>query len=391
MSQVSVSAHVTTTPPAPRRPIPWYAFGAANLVIVTALSLLFWYLLIDPAWSGLGLYPQPFLALLFWTVLAVVWIGFNLEFVGFDRLRQPARGLAVIAVSLAIGAGITYLLAYGWGRIDPSFAADRADGAGYLTGALFVLFGFFFFVTGVVNWQHWPFARAASPQPWTGLGQIGLLMVPTLLVYAILGLPGLAVWADPATAWFSTDTLIGWFYSVIVSVVLTGLITDNWPWRLAGSPGRVAAVSIAGNLALGTALYYLFLSVGKVVIGSDAAAAIGPGITAFAAQIGVCWVFWMIFWANACGNRPDGLSPAVNYAVRIGVTLALGVGTFLAYYFLFAGTVLHEPAVAGALHGNALGWMNWMVLWTLYYVVCLESYGLPRPVPSPRDPSAQVN
>lgn len=384
MSHVSLPTDVATAATAQRRSIPWYTFGSLNLVVVTALALLFWYLLVDPVWSGLGLYPQPFLALLFWTVLAVVWIGFNLEFTGFDRLRQPARGLAVIGASLVIGAGITYLLAYGWGRIDPSFAADRADGAGYLTGALFVLFGFFFFVTGVVNWQHWPFSRAASSQPWTGLGQIGLLMLPTLLVYAILGLPGLAVWAEPATAWFTTDTLIGWFYSVIVSVVLTGLITDNWPWRLAGSPGRVAAVSVVGNLVLGTGIYYLFLTVGKILIGSGAVANIGPAVTSFAAQLGVCWVFWMILWANAFGNHPNGPNAAVNVAVRIALTLALGVVTFVAYYYVVAGAVLHEPVVVGALHGNALGWMNWMVLWTLYYVVCLESYGLPRPAePSP--------
>ncbi|MCW4353664.1 hypothetical protein ONR57_10190 [Hoyosella sp. YIM 151337] len=379
MSHVSLSDDPrTTTGVRPERTIPWFAFGAANLVIVSALALIFWYILIDPEWSVLGLYPQPFLALLFWTVLAVVWIGFNLEFTGFDRLRQPARGLAVIGTSLVLGAGVTYLLAYGWGRIDPSFAADRADGAGYLTGALFVLFGFFFFVTGVVNWQHWPFSRAASHQPWTGLGQIGLLMVPTLLVYAVLGLPGLAVWAEPATAWFSTDTLIGWFYSVIVAVVLTGLITDNWPWRLAGSPGRVAAVSVVGNLVVGTGIYFLFLTAGKALIGGDAVASIGSSVTGFAAQLGVCWVFWMILWSNAFTNYPNGPNEALNWIVRVAITLPLGVVTFLLYYYVIAGTVLHEPVVAGALHGNALGWMNWMVLWTLYYVVCLESYGLPR-------------
>ncbi len=57
------------------RSLPWYSYGIANLVVVTALALAFWYLLVDPSWSGLHLYPQPFLALLFWAILAVVWVN----------------------------------------------------------------------------------------------------------------------------------------------------------------------------------------------------------------------------------------------------------------------------------------------------------------------------
>jgi AAT family amino acid transporter len=31
------------------------------------------------------------------------------------------------------------------------------------------------------------------------------------------------------------------------------------------------------------------------------------------------------------------------------------------------------------MHGDALGWMDWMVLWTLWYVLFLGSYGIPAP------------
>lgn len=360
-----------------RRALPWYAYGVANLAVVTVLSLVFWYLLVDPRWSGLGLYPQPFLALLFWTILALVWIGFNLEFHGFDGLRQPVRGVALILLVLGIGAAITFGLSHGWGHFDASFAATRESGTGYLTGALFVLFGFFTFVMGVVNWDHWPWTKLA--QPWRGIGGIALLTIPTAVLYAVLALPGLATWADPAKAWFGTDTLIGWFYSLIISVILTGLLTENWPWRLAGSPGRVALASALGNVAVGTGLYFVLLPLVKALIGAANTAAVGEAITSFPAQLGVCWVFWMIFWANAFGNRPSGQNAAVNYLVRIAVTLVLGIATFAVYYFLLAGPVLHEPVVAGAMHGTALGWMDWMVLWTLFYVLCLNSYGLPQP------------
>jgi AAT family amino acid transporter len=34
--------------------------------------------------------------------------------------------------------------------------------------------------------------------------------------------------------------------------------------------------------------------------------------------------------------------------------------------------------VAGVLHGNALGFIDWLVLWTLFYVVGFQSFGLGR-------------
>jgi amino acid transporter, AAT family len=87
----------------------------------------------------------------------------------------------------------------------------------------------------------------------------------------------------------------------------------------------------------------------------------------------------MIFWSNACGNVPNSATASKNYAVRIGTTFGLGVITFLFYYRVLAGSVLHEPLVAGNLYGNALGFVDWVILWTLVYVVCFESYGLRQP------------
>ncbi len=114
-------------------------------------------------------------ALLFWAILAVVWVGFNLEFHGFDNLRQPIRGIVLILLTIAISVAITFALSYGWGHFDVSFAANREQGNGYLTGALFVLFGFFTYVMAVVNWGHWPWTKLTTKQPWIGIGEITLL------------------------------------------------------------------------------------------------------------------------------------------------------------------------------------------------------------------------
>ncbi|WP_018331940.1 hypothetical protein [Actinomycetospora chiangmaiensis] len=374
----------TTTPSAPperrARALPWWGFGLANVVIVLVLSVLVWWLLVDPEWSPIGSYPQPFNALLFWSVISVVFVTFNCGWTGPARPAQPGRGLTAVVVTLLMSAAIVSALAFGWGAVDPTFAASRPDGAGFTAGQLIVLFAFFFYVTAAINWMHWPWAGRLE-QPWVGLATIGMLVLPTLAVYGVLALPNVATWADRATVLISAPTLIGWFYSVIVSVVVTGLLWDNLPWSLAGSPGRVTAVSFVGNLLFGTVIYYAVGGLARLLMGSANVAALGDGVTQYAAQLGVCWVFWMIAWANVFGNRPTRLGTAANLAIRLVATLALGVVTFLAYYFFAADVVLHEPAAGATMHGNALGFMDLAVLLTLYYVIYLESFGLPRAEP----------
>ena len=370
------------------RTLPWWAFGLANVAVVTALSVVSWWLLIDPAWSPLHAYPQPYTATLFWTIISTVWLGFNFEWLGPVRLGQPARGLVAMALAFAIGGTITFLLSHVWGRFDPTFAAAREGGAGYTTGNLLVLFAFFFYVTAVVNWSHWPFAAGSVGQPHTGLAELGVLAVPTFILYALFMLPNLATWAVPGTAIMSVPTVIGWFYSAVVSVVVTGILTENWPWRLAGSPGRVLALSLVGNFAFGTVIYYVTLTLAKLLMGPANVAAVGPAITLYAAELGVCWVIWMVAWGNCFGNYPADRGLAATFGIRVGVTFVLGLVTFLVYYYFAAGVILHEPQVAGAMHGDALGFLDLGVLWILWYVLCLESYGLPRMRSGPGDTAA---
>lgn len=314
--------------------------------------------------------------MLFWTIIATVWLSFTFGWLGPARLSQPVRGLVGMAIALVIGIGVTLLVAYLYGAVDPTFAASREGGAGFTTSNLVVLFAFFFYVTAVVNWGQWPWTSV--DQPLKGLGELGVLAIPTIAFYALLVLPNLATWGDPASALFSVPTLIGWFYSVIVAVVVTGVIAENLPWSLAGGGVRTVVVSLVGNLVLGTIIYYVLLFGATLLMGPANAAGLGAGITLHAAELGVCWVFWMVAWANVFGNRPTHLGAAANIAVRLGVTLVLGVITYPLYYFVLAPAVLHEPVVAGTgLYGDALGFLDLAVLWTLWYVLFLGSYGLP--------------
>ncbi|WP_264067991.1 hypothetical protein [Mycolicibacterium komossense] len=354
----------------------WVAFGLANLAVVVGLALSGWYLLADPETSPWNFYPLPFNAALFWAILFVVFIGFNSEFAGFDRLAQPWRGCAIALSAVAFGVAMTWILAAGLGSIDPDFAPDRAGGLGYFTGALFVLFGFGTFVMAVLNWQHWPWPQLGLKQPAVGLAEIAAVAGPTLLLYFVIGLPAASV--GDAHPMMSLDSVLGWFYSVVVSVLLTGQTLDNWPWRLAGGPARVALASTAGNLTLGTAFYFVAVWLVEILFGSATTDSLGSGVAQYPAQLGVCWAFWIIFWANAFGNRPTSMGNAANYAIRTAVTFGLGVLTFVLYYRFAAEHILHEPAVAPGISGNALGFMDWMVLMTLLYVVGFESLGLRR-------------
>ncbi|HWJ66094.1 MAG TPA: hypothetical protein VNT31_05425 [Nocardioides sp.] len=361
------------------RPMAWWAFGLANLAVVLVASLLGWWLLADPETSPLGVYPLPFNAALFWALMFVVWTGFNLELAGFDRLPQPLRGVVFTAATAAFAVGVTWLLGHGLGALDPSFAAGRDGGLGYFTGALFVLFGFSTYVMAVVNWNHWPWTDRGLRQPLVGLCEIAFLLGPTLVLYVVLGIPAVADRLPASGPVLELNALLGWYYSIVIAIVLTGLCWENWPWRLAGSRGTVAAASLVGNVVLGTVLFFVLRAVVEAVVGGAAAAQLGVALDQFPAQIGVCWVAWMIFWGNAFGNRPTAYGTAVNLVCRAAITFGLALATFVAYYYVLAEHVLHEPSVVGALHGNALGFLDWFALVTLLYVVGFGSYPLRAP------------
>lgn len=368
------------------RPWPWWLWGVANTAVVAALSLAVWYIFADPKWSPFGFYPEPFDAVLLWSILAAVFVAFNLQYHWLNRLPQPGAGIASIVVIFGLGIAIPLVVAYGWGYFDPAFSAHAAAGAGYGAGTAFVLMGFFTYVTVDVNWEHWPWAKLGLKQPWVGIGDIALMTVPTVALFVVLQLPNIETWARPGRDLLGANTVTGWFYCVILGAIMTGTMTDNWPWRLApggrGGGGQALA-SVVGNLAIGTFLYFVFRALVKTVIGPSDVAALHSTVNSFPAQLGVCWSFWMILWQRAFGCKPTRFRPLVNYAVRVVLTFALAFATFLLYYFVVSGSVLHEPVVVGSLHGNALGWMNWMILWTLLYVVGLDSFGLRRWRPSP--------
>ena len=271
-----------------------------------------------------------------------------------------------LVLHVALGVATPY-----WARNGPGSPGGVFKGTGYLL----VLFAFFFVVASAVNTGQWPWA-GRTQQPFRGLGDFSLTFIPTVILYAVFVLPALALWAEPDTAIMSIPTVIGYFYSCVVAVVITGLLLGNWPWRLAKHPAAIAAVAIVGNLAVGAVLYFLLLEVAQLLMGSDNVQALGAAIGSHAAEVGVCWVLWMMLRANVFGNRPTKLGDAANGFVRVAVTFILACATYVFYYFFLAEHVLHEPVLVGSMHGDALGFTDWMITWLLWYFLFLGSYGL---------------
>lgn len=175
----------------------WVVFGIANLVIVTILALTSWYLLVDPEWSPLSSYPEPYTALLFWAIIALVGLGFNQEFSAFSRFRQPAKGFVIVAAAAIFRHRDDLRPGEPVGRRRSVFLRRPRGGLGYFTGALWVLFAFVVYAMSVFNWEHWPSSLTGLTQPWLGAAQIVVLIVPTTALYLIFGLPSLATWAQP--------------------------------------------------------------------------------------------------------------------------------------------------------------------------------------------------
>ncbi|RMB79761.1 hypothetical protein [Streptomyces shenzhenensis] len=344
---------------------------------MTVLSLASWWLFIDPRWSVLDVYGNPANAVIFWTLFAVVCLAFNLELKGFDRLAQPLRGLAFAVVTIGSGVGLTSLLALVWSSVDRSFAPERAGGVGYFIGAIFVLFVFVTNVPSATVFEHRPWKTLGLAQPWAGIAEIAVSTVASIVLYSVFALPVLASWTSVREAPLTVNEVVGLFYSMVVSIIVTGNLTDNQPWKAMKGGARWFLFTTVGNVVVGTCLYFALSGVSRLLLGGDARAAIGSdGLSLFPAQLGVCWVFWIIFWANCAGNRPHHLSPARNRCLRILVTLALAVVTFTVYYRLVAAHILHEPTIAPGIAGNALGFMDLAIVWLLLFVIGGDSWPL---------------
>jgi len=353
------------------------AFSVLDLFIIQGLSYFVWLLFVDPKHGVWKFYPQPFGVYLFWAVMVLVFLAFNLGLFGFTKMSQPARGIVATIVTVVLSFIIPWLLIFGYGSLDPAFSPTGNAGHGAI--AMIVLIGFYGFGVLPTNMDGWPWTDAGLKQPLSGLAQIFVGCFLTLIGYMLLIYPCFASWTSPEKTLLPLPTAIGWFYSVIVSWLTTAQVLDHWPWTSFGSRAKRALGSFVGNFIVGTVLYFLFLALLKHVLIPDAALAkIGAAITLWPAQLGVWIVFWMIFWPLAVNNVPNSLSPGANRFVRFVITWALGIISFVVYMKWFAINVLNEAPIVPGFGGDPLTWVDLLNLVMLVYVLYFGNYGLVR-------------
>ena len=371
-------------------------FGLFNVLIILLASWLTWYLLIDPT-GPLGLYPNKAGGVMFWIIIGVVWFAFNGELYWFRNLSQPTKGIILVALTTALSVFIVWFLNVLWGSWSPVFSIDRPpSNFGAFAGALFVLPGFFVWPVLVLTWQHWPWSDSGMKQPYIGIVEFFVGFFITFFLFLFLVFPALAMWPSPdwfhgARPLFTIPTFVGWFYMVpVVHLIITGLF-ERWPWRLMDkNRARMAIVSFFGIVALASLLYPIMLNIAKLLMGPAIAELLSQQgmLNIEAAQLGVCFITWVIIWPIIGSNWPTKFPTAVNYIVRLLITFALGVIFYVFMNRWFGVILLHEPSLAilyGATlpgyetyGGNPLLSIDWVIVMALYYLVYFDSWGLRR-------------
>lgn len=350
-------------------------FSVASFIIIQAISYVVWILFVDPELGVWKFYPQPFGVYLFWSILVLVFVGFNFGMHGFSELNQPKCGIYSTIFTLALAFAIPMLLIFGYGRLDPAFSPTNFAGHG-ATG-LIVLIGFYGFGSVANSMDGWPWTDAGLKQPMVGFAQILTGFFLTFIGYLILIYPSMASWTGPDKVIMSLPTAIGWFYSIIIVWLTTALIFDLWPYSSIKSRPKAALGAFFGNIILGTLLYFILLAFLKnILIPAEALEKIGGAINLWPAQLGVWIVFWLLFWALCCGNPPTSLGPAMNRLARFVITWGLGILTFVIYMKWFATDILHEAEIVPGFGGDPLTWVDLLNLVLLIYVVYFGSYGL---------------
>lgn len=372
-------------------------YGVLAPLLIFLVSWLTWYFVIDPT-GPLAIYPHKAGGFIFWMIIGVVWFAFNGELYSFRNLSQPGKGIILVILTTALAVFLVWFLNVLWGSFDPAFSINRPpSNFGIFAGALMVLIGFYAWPVQALTWQHWPWSDSGMKQPYIGIAEFFVGFFITVLLYMFLIFPAVAMWQSPdwfhgAKPLFSVPTVVGWFYMVpVVHLIIAGLF-ERWPWRLMDkNRARMAIVSFFGVIALASLLYPIMLNIAKLLMGPVVAQLLSQHgmLNIEAAQLGVCFIIWIIIWPMIGRNWPTKFPMAVNYILRLLITFALGVIFYLFMNRWFGVTCFHEPSLAtlyGATlpagyetyGGNPLLSMDWAIIIALYYLVYFDSWGLRR-------------
>lgn len=351
-----------------------------NFVVVLAVSIGTYWLFVDPEWGVISkTYPQPWFIVFFWAILVLAWFFFIGAGWPFSKLKQPWCGITAVAGIAAVVALVIWFITVIFGRWDPTFAWAAPGAAGQTAASFIVLVGFVMYNMWMVMGGFYPFSDWGLKQP--GLNLVMWLWgtIWTALIYMLLFYPHFAPWAVAAPL-TSFPFAVGWYYACLEIFLFVGLTWENWPHTIFKKRWQVWVASFVGFWVLGTALYYIvYWALDTFLLTAAVKADIGPMLPLYVAEFLVFWSLLVIFWFCYIPTKqfPYKYSPAVNRILRLAIWLVVPTLMFYGYYYWFAGTVLHEPAIGvGGFHGDALGFADYFILINLIWFSCFGNLGL---------------
>ena len=258
--------------------------GVVALAATFAATSALWYFFLDPN-GVMKLYtPMYGFSLVVALVVTVVTLAHFAE--GWplhsSRLPIPVRGTLRTAAAVALALIVVHGFFWSFlGRYGVTYFSPRAIVAAGGVGAEFfnarenastaiVYLGTAFLWVGLLvstGLGGWPWqATTVGVRAFSRLATIGLLAV---LAYAVLFHPHVSQlfypaqtmagvppwWADfarTASAYFN----LGWVMASVAVLVVSDVLWDGWPWRIAGEAGPWRGLlALLGSLTVGAALF----------------------------------------------------------------------------------------------------------------------------------------
>jgi hypothetical protein len=301
------------------------ARGIVATAIVIALSLGYIALWEFGAFNGwVAFFALSFIP--FEVVTGVIWGG-TPPFV--RRLHQPARGLALLALTLLVGLVVSQLvyrtLGAGAGEPGPMLAFF----------SICVIVTTFFWT---IAFGGWPFTTAAANTvvagklTWLACYVVGFAIYWICCDFTFLeGAPVYVASADPKGLFNAWNVVV--YYMAALTVLFAWLCFDLWPLtaspRLMQQP-TLGIVLVGASLALGYALYYAGVY------------AIAIQNVEFLLRVPIAFIFGTILVLNMCQNALFAGSQPAKGLLNVAFSAVVGSALMIAYQQL-------QPTLSGPL------------------------------------------
>ena len=306
-------------------PVAQPLLGIAATALVIALSLGFIALWEFGRFIGwVSFFALSFIP--FEVMTAVIWGG-NPPFV--SHLRQPAKGLVLLLVTLGVGAVVSQVvfrtLGAGQGEPGPMLAFF----------SICVIVTTFFWTIGFGGWPFTAMTRntvAAGLATWAGCYVVGFAIYWVCADFSYLqGAPVYVAQADPGGLFPAWNVVV--YYMTALTVLFVWLSFDLFP--ITGSPALMTQpvrgfVLVVSSLLIGFTLYTFGVYMARVQV------------VEFLLRVPIAFIFGTILVLNMCQNALIAGGQPGKGLMNVFMAAIVGSVLLAAYQQL-------QPALSGAI------------------------------------------